>query len=49
MACEKPTTFDDAIDRAYTAEEVHREELTMNTKRSGCLWFKKGGQFKNKK
>ena len=49
VACQKPTTFDDAIDRAYTAEEVHEEELNMNTKRSGRLWFKKGGQFKNKK
>ncbi|XXG85952.1 hypothetical protein AAC387_Pa11g0946 [Persea americana] len=51
----RPTTFDDAVDRAYTAEEVHREELAENesTKRSSGekstgSWFKKGGRFKDK-
>ena len=34
VACHKPTTFDDAIDRAFTAEEVHREEMAENTKSS---------------
>ena len=51
VACQKPTKFDDVVDRAYTTEEIHREEVAMNanTKRSGSSWFKKGGQFKNKK
>ena len=48
MASNKPTTFDDAIDRSFTAEEVHREEMAKNSKRSGGgtitgSWFKRGG------
>ena len=34
VASNKPTTFDDAVDRAFTAEEVHREEMVENAKRS---------------
>ena len=51
FASQKPITFDDAVDRAFTAKEVHREKLAEkaeNTKRSGDSWFKKGGQFNNK-
>ena len=49
MACQKPNMFDDATDRAYTAEEVHWEKEAVNTKRSGESWFKKGGQSKDKR
>ena len=37
VASNKPTTFDDTVDRVFTAEEVHREEAieNENTKRSG--------------
>lgn len=37
VAGQKPPLFDEAVDKAYTAEEVHREEIAMNTsaKRSG--------------
>ena len=51
VASNKPTTFDDVVDRALTTEEVHREELAENSKRScSSSWFKSGGgQFKNKK
>ena len=53
MASNKPTTFGEAVDRAFTVEEVHREEMTENSKRSSSgttgSWFKKGvGQYKNK-
>ena len=51
----KPTTFDDAVDRGYTAREVHREEIAENesakrssSEKSTGSWFKKGGQFKGK-
>ena len=47
VASNKPTTFDDAVDRAFMAKEVHRAELTENVKRSGNgttgSWFKRGG------
>ena len=52
VACHKPTTFDDAIDRAFTAEDMHREEMVEDTKSNSSSttssWFKKGGKFKNK-
>ena len=31
MAGLKPTLFDDAVDKAYTAEEVHREKMGVNS------------------
>ncbi|RWR86324.1 reverse transcriptase [Cinnamomum micranthum f. kanehirae] len=51
LASQMPMHFDDAVDRAYTAEEVHREELELNasSKRSSGPWFKKGGKDENKK
>ena len=49
VAYQTRATFDDAVDRAFTAEEVHREKMAMNTKRSGNSWFKKGGQSKDKR
>ena len=54
LASKKPTTSDDAVDGAYTVEEVHKEEAAENkgSKRSSSgttgSWFKKGGQFKSK-
>ena len=53
LASNKPNTFSDAINRAFTAEEVHKEEIVENAKKSSSgttrSWFKKGGgQFKNK-
>lgn len=51
VAGQKPTLFDDAVDKGYAVEEVYKEKIAMNarTKRSGSSWFKKGGQFNNKK
>lgn len=34
VAYKKPATFDDVIDRAFTIEEVHREKVAVNTKRT---------------
>ena len=54
VALIKPTTFDDAMDKTFTAEEVHREEAIENENAkkisSGTTgsWVKRGGQFKNK-
>lgn len=52
VALNKPTIFDVAVNRAFTAEEVYREEATKNAKRSSSVttssWVKRGGQFKNK-
>ena len=48
MAGQQPTIFVDVVDKVYTAEEVHREEIVVNTKRSKSSWFKKGGHFKKK-
>ena len=49
VAGHKPTTFDDAVDRVFTAEEIHREKTAANTKISGDSWFKNGGQSKDKR
>ena len=49
VAGQKPTTFDDAVNRAFTTEEIHREKTAVNTKKSGDSWFKKGGQPMDKK
>ena len=53
LASNKPNTFSDAVDKAFTAKEVRREEIAENAKKSSNgttgSWFKKGGgQFKNK-
>ena len=54
VASNNPTTFGDAVDKAFMAEEVYREELVENAKSSSSgtttgSWFKRGGgQFKNK-
>ena len=54
VALIKPTTFDDAMDKTFTAEEVHKEEAIENENAkkisSGTTgsWVKRGGQFKNK-
>ena len=34
LASNKPNTFSEAVDRAFTAKEVHREEMAENAKKS---------------
>ena len=56
VASNKPTTFDDAVDRAFTAEEVHREESADSAKRSSSgttthantSWSRRGGPVQDR-